>query len=197
MHICNALKEHGYSTFSLSIIEYINITDLSLDKARKLILEREQYYLDLIFSEDKPNTYNILKQAGSLLGFIHSSETKALMSEALSGEKNPRGFLGKTHSAETLAKMSASLTGKIAPPAGGHPAGEFLKFWAPGPRQGCRGGTRGFKTASVPFGTRGVPQALPRVGAIFAPFSKLAEGKKEGKFIKKRPWELLNLQKLN
>ena len=108
MYICNALKEHGYSTFSLSILKYIDITDLSLGEAKILILEREQFFLDLIFSEDKPNTYNTLKLAGSLLGFTHSSETKALISKTQksidrSGDNYPRGMSGKTHSAEALA----------------------------------------------------------------------------------------------
>jgi hypothetical protein len=65
MHIYNALKEHGYSTFYLSIIEYINITDLSLGEAKILILEREQFYIDFI----KPE-YNILPTAGSRLEFF-------------------------------------------------------------------------------------------------------------------------------
>ena len=48
MYICNALKEHGYSTFSLSILKYIDITDLSLGEAKILILEREQFYIDFM-----------------------------------------------------------------------------------------------------------------------------------------------------
>lgn len=136
-YICNALIFHTHSAFSLSILEYINISNLSKEEALQLIIEREQFYLDLIFSEDESNTYNILKVAGSLLGFKHSektiakmsgennhmfgrtgenhhlfgkflsSETKILISEANKGDKNPRGMLGKTHSTETLAKISA------------------------------------------------------------------------------------------
>jgi group I intron endonuclease len=45
-YIYNALLDYGHSSFSLSILEYIDITNLSEDKARKLILEREQYYLN-------------------------------------------------------------------------------------------------------------------------------------------------------
>ena len=76
MYICNALKEHGYSTFSLSIIEYICITDLSLGEAKILILEREQFYLDLVFlDEDKPNSYNLLPIAGSSLGYKHTEQS--------------------------------------------------------------------------------------------------------------------------
>jgi group I intron endonuclease len=67
-YICRALLCHGYSAFNLSIIEIIDISNLSKEDARELILSREQIYLDLMFSADKPNTYNILKVAGSSLG---------------------------------------------------------------------------------------------------------------------------------
>lgn len=137
-YIYNALLLHDYSTFNLSILEYINISNLSKEEVLGLILEREQFYLDLIFLEDKSNTYNILKVAGSRLGLKHSeetiakmsgknnhmfgklgenhhlfgkthtAETKGLMGEANKGEKNPRGMLGKTHTVETLAKISAA-----------------------------------------------------------------------------------------
>ncbi len=40
-----------------------------------VLIEREQYYLDLL----KPE-YNILKIAGSMLGFKHSEATKIKMS---------------------------------------------------------------------------------------------------------------------
>lgn len=57
-----ALLKYGYSSFSLEILEYCE---------PKKCIEREQYYLDLLKSE-----YNTLKNAGSLLGFKHSEETK-------------------------------------------------------------------------------------------------------------------------
>jgi group I intron endonuclease len=76
-----------------------------------LIIEREQFYLDSIFfAKDRPNTYNIFKVAGSSLGFNHSDETKALISEAMSGKNHPMS--GKTHSAETKAKISKALSGE-------------------------------------------------------------------------------------
>ena len=128
-YISRALIHHTHSAFSLSILEYIDISNFSKEEARKFILGREQYYLDFIFSEDEPNTYNILKVAGSLLGFqhseesiaqmsgennhffgkTHSAEAKALMSEAKKGENHP--LFGKTHSAETTAKMSKAKGG--------------------------------------------------------------------------------------
>lgn len=44
-------------------------------------------------------------------GRIHSTETKALMSKALSGKNHSRGFLGKIHSPETIMKISTSKGG--------------------------------------------------------------------------------------
>ena len=48
MYICNAIITHTHSAFSLFIFEYINIENLSKEDARKLILSREQYYLDTL-----------------------------------------------------------------------------------------------------------------------------------------------------
>lgn len=64
MLIEKALLKYGYSNFKLEILEYCSKDE---------VLAREQYYLDLL----KPE-YNILKKAGSSLGFTHSEDTKAL-----------------------------------------------------------------------------------------------------------------------
>jgi group I intron endonuclease len=59
-YIHNALLKHGYSNFSLYILEYCE---------KNNVLVREQYYIDLLVPE-----YNILKKAGSSLGYKHSTE---------------------------------------------------------------------------------------------------------------------------
>jgi len=124
-HITRALLKYGHSAFSLTILEFIPIKDLSKEEARKLILSFEQKYIDSLEPE-----YNILKVAGSSLGQIHTTESKtkisealtgkfhsiesrALMSEAKAGDSNP--FFGKTHSPEALAKMSVANSGKNHP----------------------------------------------------------------------------------
>nr|QCW06955.1 hypothetical protein [Drechslerella brochopaga] len=95
--IYRALLKYGYSKFNLKILEYCEP-----DKC----LEREQYYIDLI----KPE-YNILKIAGSSLGYVYSIEVRKNMSEAKIGEKNP--MYGKTHSDDTRKKISAGHKGRI------------------------------------------------------------------------------------
>jgi len=84
-YISRVLIHYGYSVFSLSIIEFIDITNLSKKEARKLILGHEQFYLDLIFSQDEPNTYNINPIAESRLGSKHIEDSLAKMSIAQSG----------------------------------------------------------------------------------------------------------------
>lgn len=68
--ICRALIKYGYGNFRFEILEYC-------DKKETFI--REQYFLDLL----KPE-YNILKLAGSPLGYKHTDEAKA----KLRGAKN-------------------------------------------------------------------------------------------------------------
>jgi group I intron endonuclease len=97
-YINNALIKDGYSAFSLTILEYIDISNLSKDETKTLILGREQHYLDSLLPE-----YNILKTTGSSLGHKHLEESLLKMSIVKSGENNP--MHNKTHSAETLAKI--------------------------------------------------------------------------------------------
>lgn len=59
--IHDALVSHGYSKFTLEILEYCDAN---------IVLEREQYYLDTL----QP-VYNILKVAGNPSGFKHSDES--------------------------------------------------------------------------------------------------------------------------
>jgi len=113
MYINKALFLHGYLGFTLAILEYIDILNLSKEEARQLILSREQYYLDLIFSEDKPNTYNILKKADSRLGKTHSTESIEKMSLAKSGKNNP--MFGKFLTAELITKLSKAKIGENNP----------------------------------------------------------------------------------
>lgn len=73
--IYKALLKYGYSNFSLEILEYCDPQN---------IIKREQYYLDKLNPE-----YNLLKFAGSSLGFKHSAETLAKLSAANTGKNHP------------------------------------------------------------------------------------------------------------
>lgn len=112
MYICNALLHHTHSSFSLTILEYVNISNLSKDQVKKLSLEREQHFLDTLNPE-----YNILKKAASSLRYKDTEGSLAKLSLVNKGEANP--FYGKYHSDETKAIMSEAspLLHRRAPPA--------------------------------------------------------------------------------
>ena len=77
--INNALLKYGYAKFSLEILEYCEPIKC---------IKREQYYLYLL----KPE-YNLLKTAGSLLGY------KNLEERSMKGNKNGRNVLGRAEGA--------------------------------------------------------------------------------------------------
>lgn len=98
MLINKALLKYGYSNFQLEILEYT-----SPEKA----IEIEQYYLDLLNESSESLNYNILKKAGSRLGYKVLEETKEKLRIANLGVKNPN--FGKSHSKETREKISKTL----------------------------------------------------------------------------------------
>jgi len=113
-YISRALLHHTHSAFSLTILEIIDISSKSVEETRKLILSREQYYIDTFMPQ-----YNILQKAGSLLGYKHSEESLVKMSEAKKGDKSlmfgktgkDHPFFGKIHTVESIAKISLARKG--------------------------------------------------------------------------------------
>ena len=111
MAINKALLKYGYSGFKLEILEYCEPSNC---------IDREQYYLDLL----KPE-YNILKTAGSSLGYQHLEEAKKRISEASLGrihsdgakkriseaQKGNKNCLGRKLSEETKNKISEANKG--------------------------------------------------------------------------------------
>ncbi|CAZ83565.1 unnamed protein product [Tuber melanosporum] len=104
--IVEALLKYGQDNFAVLIIEYVDVKELTI---------RETYFLRKLLPY-----YNVLKQGYSSIGYkhteatkqmlselaknrIHSDQTKALISRALTGENNP--FYNKTHSVETKLRM--------------------------------------------------------------------------------------------
>ena len=97
--ICRALIKYGHSNFSLTILEYCDISKL---------LDREQYYFDKLGPQ-----YNILKIAGCSAGHTLSEETKAKISKDLKGvylgNKSP--WFGQFFAEESKKLMSLKKSG--------------------------------------------------------------------------------------
>jgi len=102
MLIYKILLKYGYSAFRLEILEYSSIEEL---------LNREQFYIDKYDPE-----LNILKIAGSSLGFKHSEATKELMSELAKGrsfsEETLQKMRDRTVSEDVKERISAALLGR-------------------------------------------------------------------------------------
>jgi group I intron endonuclease len=98
----NAWNKYGINSFKLDIIELV--------QDESLLLEREQFYLDLLKPYDRNIGYNILKIAGSPLGTIMSAESKQKISDKLKGANHP--LFGKRMSEETKQKIRNANLGK-------------------------------------------------------------------------------------
>ena len=98
--ISRALLRYGYSGFRLDILEYCNPEQL---------IKREQYYLNTI----KPE-YNILRVAGSSLGYKHSEEALAkIIARSLSPEHKEhlkKLHLSRSHKVEIFDTLSNKTT---------------------------------------------------------------------------------------
>nr|YP_009543495.1 GIY-YIG endonuclease [Coniothyrium glycines]AYU74385.1 GIY-YIG endonuclease [Coniothyrium glycines] len=106
MPITRSLLKYDYFNFSLLVLEYVEV---------EFLTSRETFYIANIIPY-----YNVLKQGFSSLGYVHTEETKKLLSElaknrthsdktkgliarAVTGENNP--FYNKTHSIESKIRM--------------------------------------------------------------------------------------------
>ena len=112
--IYNSILKHGYSSFSLEILEYCDG-----DQA----ISREQYFLDLLNPE-----YNILKKAGSRLGSKHSSEAIAKMKNRIltvEQKAKHREHLARLNlrpeQKEHLKRLNLSQKGRARPEGAGKP----------------------------------------------------------------------------
>lgn len=103
--ISKALNKYGYSNFSLHILEYCNKNEA---------LNREQYQIDLLNPE-----YNILKKAGSSLGYKHNTKTlDAFKNRTVSQETRNNLSLAaskRIFSKQEKEKLSISHLGKQLP----------------------------------------------------------------------------------
>lgn len=111
-HLCDLRKKRHRSVFLQRHYDKYGIDDLNFEILEivedvNLLLQREQFYLDLL----KPH-FNSSPTAGNCLGMKMSDETKNKLRVLNTGDKNR--FYGKSHSEESKRKMSEANKGKSA-----------------------------------------------------------------------------------
>jgi group I intron endonuclease len=115
--IYNSLKKYGHNNFCLAILEDLGSLR-GTHVSKKFILEREQFFLDVLFKKYLDRKLNLSPTAGNKLGFKHDSIFKLNRK----GSLNP--MLGKTFSHEFLEMkkidrkgINNPMFGKIKSPA--------------------------------------------------------------------------------
>jgi hypothetical protein len=81
LHLQRAMAKYGLAVFTFKILEQCNPAQL---------LEREQYFLNKLFSLPEYLRYNFSSIAGSPFGYRHTKEALAKMSAAATGANNGR-----------------------------------------------------------------------------------------------------------
>jgi len=122
LYIYKALLKYGYADFKLEILEYCT---------RDNVIEREQFYFDTCIPE-----YNILKVAGSPIGYRHSEAAKKLISIAAKNREvsestrdlKRKALLGKSFDRERIEKMRLSNTLRKSVLVTNTETGENLEF---------------------------------------------------------------------
>jgi group I intron endonuclease len=104
-HLQNAIAKYGLENFTFAVVESCDLS---------VLLQREQHYLDILFSLPANLRYNFSPVAGApIAGRNHTPETLVKLSVAQSGANNT--MYGKSHTPETLAKMSVAKSGANHP----------------------------------------------------------------------------------
>lgn len=115
VHLQRAWAEYGSDKFVFEILESLNTNDA--------LIEREQYWMDLLKAADREHGYNMERFAGKRRDYKVTEETRAKLSVARKGrpvkpptdetrEKIRRANTGKKQSLETIAKRVAKVRGK-------------------------------------------------------------------------------------
>jgi len=106
----NSVLKYGWSSFKFGILEYVDIDSLTGKDIKKIILEKEQYYLNNI----NPSL-NVCKIAYSPLGVKRNNIFSLNLSIARRGLKNKpftlNKFIPKVITSEAKLKLSARSLG--------------------------------------------------------------------------------------
>ena len=104
--IYNSLNLYGHNNFCLAILEDLGT---SQQVSKNFMLEREQFYLNILFTQYQDKKLNLSPTAGTTLGFKHTSNFKLNRT----GYLNP--MFGKNFSPEFITMQTRDKKGSNNP----------------------------------------------------------------------------------
>jgi len=132
--IKNSIKKYGWGCFEFFIIERFD-SNINREALKKILNDREQYWIDELESTSRDIGYNMLSSAGSTLGYKHTPESIHKMKTTkrdICGSKNPN--YGRHLSIEAKSKIGNSNKGR--PSTNRRPieqidikSGKVVKIW--------------------------------------------------------------------
>lgn len=126
-HMMSAWKKYGKDNFQFEIIETAD--------GREMLLEREQYWLDILKPFIPMNGYNTCRKADSPLGTKHSAATRKKIGDVQRGRAMPDKHKKKIAEAHAGKKKSAGHAKNISRGQSmfvGDKLNEMLRFRASG-----------------------------------------------------------------
>lgn len=104
--VYNSIRKYGHNNFCLAILEDLGSLQQT---SKKDMLEREQFYLDLLFTQHLNKKLNLSPTAGTTLGLKHRSKFKLNRT----GSLNP--MFGRDYSPEFIEMQTRDRKGKNNP----------------------------------------------------------------------------------
>lgn len=105
-----ALRKHDFDAFSWSVL--VEVSDHTDEVEAQLYLDRRERDFIGLLETFGPKGYNLTEGGDGVKGLVHSAETRARMSEARKGEKNPNwGGLSEEHKRNLARAKVGTSTG--------------------------------------------------------------------------------------
>lgn len=105
-YLQKSFNKHGLENFNFEVIEIVD--------SRENLINREQYWIDILDATNKKIAYNLAPNAGSMLGFKHTEKTKAKISKNRKGIKIPQEAMDRSAQNRRGLKISEERKRKIS-----------------------------------------------------------------------------------
>jgi predicted GIY-YIG superfamily endonuclease len=113
LHLQSAVNQYGLDKFLCEVVEEVSINKLSKLEACKLLLKREQFWMDKTNCWDRKIGYNSQPKAGTNLGKKYSQESIERMRQSHIGYKHTKEAKRKISESQYKPVYQIDMSGKI------------------------------------------------------------------------------------